>query len=44
MPYFCLLSFFNNKQYREGEMIQVVVFVYVFAFNFALNISPLELC
>ena len=44
MPYFHLLTFVNNEQCGEGEMSQYVVFVYVFAFNFALNISPLEVC
>ena len=35
MPYFYLLPFVNNKQYGESEMSQYVVFVYIFAFNFA---------
>ena len=41
IPYFHLLPFVNNEQYGEGEMSQVVVFVYVFAFNFALTLFPL---
>ena len=44
MPYFQFLPFVNNEQYGEGEMSQAVVFVYVFAFNFALTLSPLEVC
>ena len=36
----CLIStsslFLNNKQYGKGEMSQVVVYAYVFAFNFYL--------
>ena len=44
MSYLHLLPFVNNEQYREGEMIQFVVFVYVFAFNFAPNIYPMEVC
>ena len=44
MPYFHLLPLANNKQYGEGEMSRVVVYVYIFAFNFALTISPLEVC
>ena len=44
MPYLRLLPFVNNKQYGEGEMSQSVVFVYFFAFNFALNLSPQEVC
>ena len=44
MPYFRLLSFVNNEQCGEGEMSQYVVFVYVFAFNFSLTLSPLEVC
>ena len=44
MPYFHLLYFVNNEQYVEGEISQVFVFMYVFTFNFALTISPLELC
>ena len=44
MPYFHLLHFLNNEQYKEGEIIQVVVFVYVLAFNFALTLSSLEVC
>ena len=44
MPYFYLLHLANNEQYGEGEMSQVVFFVYVFAFNFALTLSPLEVC
>ena len=44
MPYFHLLLFVNNKQYGEGEIIQAVVFVYVFAFNFELTLFPLEVC
>ena len=36
MPYFHLITFVNNKQYGESEMSQVVVFVYIFAFNFHL--------
>ena len=44
MPYFHLLPFVNNKKYGEGEMSRVVVFVYVFAFNVTLTISPLEVC
>ena len=44
MPYFRLLLLVNNEQYEEGEMSQAVVFVYIFAFNFAPTISPLEFC
>ena len=44
MPYFHLLPVVNNEQYGEGEMSQAVVFVYFFAFNFALTLSPLEVC
>ena len=44
MPYFVLLPFVNNKQYGEGEMSPDVVFVYFFAFNFVLTLSPQELC
>ena len=44
MPYFHLLPFVNNKEYGEGEMIQAIVFVYIFAFNFTLALSPLEVC
>ena len=44
MPYLHLLTFVNNKQYGEGKMSRFVVYVYVFAFNFALPISPLEVC
>ena len=44
MPYFHLLPFVSNEQYEEGEMSRVVVYVYVFAFNSALTISPLEVC
>ena len=43
MPYFHLTPFVNNEQYREGETSRFLVFVYVFAFNFALTLSPLEL-
>ena len=42
--YFHLLRFVNNEQYGEGEMSRVVVFVYIFAFNFSLTIYPLEVC
>ena len=42
MPYFHLLPFVNNEQYGEGEMSRVDVSVYVFAFNLALTISPME--
>ena len=38
MPHFHILSFVINKQYEEGEMSRVVVFVYVFAFNFSLTL------
>ena len=41
MTYFHLFPFVNNAQYGEGSMSRVVVFVYVFAFNFSLIISPL---
>ena len=34
----------KNEQYGEGEMSQAVVFGYVFAFNFSLTLSPLEVC
>ena len=44
MPYFHVLHFVNNEQYGEGGISRVVVFVYVFAFNFALTLSPLEVC
>ena len=44
VPHFHLLWFLINQQYEEGEMSQYIVFVYVFAFNFALNIPPLEIC
>ena len=44
IPYFHLLPFVNNEQYGEGETSQAIVFVYFFAFNFALNLSPLEVC
>ena len=44
MPYFHLLPFVNNKQYGEGEMSQAVVFAYFFSFNFALTLSPREVC
>ena len=44
MPYFHLLPFVNNEKYGEGEISQVVVFVYVFVFNYALIISPLKVC
>ena len=44
MTYFHLPPFVNNEQYGEGEMNQAVVFVYVFAFNFSLTLSPLEVC
>ena len=42
MPYLQLTPFVNNKQYRGSETIQVVVFVYIFEFNFALTLSNLE--
>ena len=42
MPYFRLLPFVNNEQYGEGEISQAVVFVYFFAFIFALTLSPKE--
>ena len=42
MPYLHLLPFVNNEQYGEGETSRFLVFVYVFAFNFALTLSPLE--
>ena len=42
MPYLHLLQFVNTEQHGEDEMIQAVVFVYVFVFNFALNLSSLE--
>ena len=42
MSYFHILPFVKKRQYGEGEMSQVVIFVYVFAFNFSLTISPLE--
>ena len=35
-------TFVQNKQDEEGEMIQAVVFVQVFAFNFAITLYPLE--
>ena len=44
MSYFHLLPFVNNEQYGEGEMIRVVIFVYFYAFNFALTNSHLEVC
>ena len=44
MTYFRLLPFVKNEQHGEGEMSQAVVFIYVFAFNFALTIYPLEVC
>ena len=44
MPYFHLLPFVNNEQYGEGEMSQVVVYVYFFAFNFTPTLYPLEFC
>ena len=44
MSYFHLLPFVDNKKHVEGETNQFFVFVYFFAFNFAPNISPLELC
>ena len=44
MSYFHLFLFVNNKQYVEVKMSRVVVFIYVFAFNFELTISPLEVC
>ena len=31
MPYLHLLPFINNEKDEEGEMIRVVIFVYVFA-------------
>ena len=37
-------SFVNNEQYGEYEMSQAFVFVYIFAFNFALTLSPLGFC
>ena len=42
MPYFHLLPFVKNEQYVEGETSQAVVFVYVFALNFLITLSPLE--
>ena len=36
--------FLINEQYGEGEMSQVVVFVYVSVFNFTLALFPLEVC
>ena len=42
--YFHLLHFVNNEQYGVGKMSRVVVFVYVFAFNFSLTPYPLEFC
>ena len=44
MPYLYLLPFLISKQYGEGDISQVVVFVYVFAFNFSPNIFPLGVC
>ena len=44
MPYLHLLHLVSNEQYGEGEKIQVIVFVYFFSLNFALTISPLEVC
>ena len=44
MPCLHLLPFIKDEQYGEGEMSQDVVFVYVFAFNFALNLYPQEVC
>ena len=44
MYYLHLLHFTNNEQYGEDKMSRVVVSVYAFAFNFALTISPLEVC
>ena len=39
-----ILHFLNNEQYGESEMSQAVVFVYFFSFNFALTLSPQEVC
>ena len=44
MSYFHLLPFVDNGKYVEGEMSQFFFFAYFFALNFALNISPMELC
>ena len=44
MSYFHLPPLLDNLKYVEGKISQFFVFVYFFAFNFALNISPLELC
>ena len=44
MSYLHLLPFVNNEQYGEDEMSWFVLFVYVFAFNLALNLSPLVVC
>ena len=44
MPYFHLLPFVNNEKYGEGEMSGVVVYFYVFEFNSALTLYPLEVC
>ena len=44
MPYFHLLPYVTNEKYGEGEMSRVVVFFYVFAFNFSLTIFYLEVC
>ena len=43
ITYFHILTFEKNEQYGEDEMSQAVVFLYVFAFNFALTLYPLEL-
>ena len=42
MPYFHLTPFVNKKQFREDEISQVVVFVHLFVFNFAIALSPLK--
>ena len=44
MTYLHLLPSVNNEKYGEGEMSRVVVFVYIFAFNLSLTLSPLEVC
>ena len=44
MSYFHLLSLVNYKQYGEGEMSRVVVFVNVLVFNFSLTIFFIKVC
>ena len=44
IPHFYLIPFLINKQYVEGEILRVIVFVYVFSFNLALTTFPMEVC